>query len=286
MAIEQMTEDELAAFVRDTDTRVVRTNGLWWVEPKPFFFRPLIPLAEFDPTGVRYPVRSSVGGVQHCVPDEAAANSTKSYYVFEEPQKYDLATLSHGHPNKIRKGLKYFQWRRIDDVDQFIIQAHSVYVSFINRTGYSFRKERVNPRKFEAWARAVFKHPKIVLNGAFCGDRLSAVSICYLAGGIYNHDTYFSDTQSLPLRVFDFVIHKVREDAATTGARLVYMGPQTGVVGIDRAKEGRGCNLIVRRTHLRLNPFASFALKWSQPNVYSKLWGRDSASISVGASVA
>lgn len=282
MAIERLTEDELAAFVRDTETRVVRVRDHWWFEPKPFFFRPLLPLVEIRPAASHYPALAWFGGLQHCVPDDAPANSRKSYFVFDQPQKYDVAALSHGQANKIRKGLKLFQWRRITDLDHFIAQAYSVYVSFADRTRYQFRKERKHPRGFASWARALFAHPKVVINGAYHDNRLSAVSIYYLVDGVFVNGTYFSDTQSQALQVHDFVLHNLRTDAATTDAGCVFMGAVTHVEGIDRAKQIRGCQLITRRTHLQLNAAAAAGLKWFKPDIHAKLLGMSQADDSKG----
>src|SRR5476649_1064120 len=82
MAIEALTDHEMAAFIRDTETRVVRVHGHWWFEPKPFFFRPLLPLVEIHPSPRHYPARAWFGGIQHCVPESAPANSSKSYFIF------------------------------------------------------------------------------------------------------------------------------------------------------------------------------------------------------------
>lgn len=95
MPVEVMSEEELAAFVRDTGTRVVRRSGVHWVEPYPFFFRPLLPLAEIRPERSIYPVRSLLGGVQHVIPDGAPADTCKHHFVFEHPQDYRLAALPH-----------------------------------------------------------------------------------------------------------------------------------------------------------------------------------------------
>jgi len=268
-----MTEDELAAFVRDTGSRISRCDGVWWVENQPCFFRPLLPLAEISSAPGKYPGRAWLGGVQHVVPDTAPANSQKSYFVYERLADYDLALLGHSQANKIRKGLKNFHWRRIDSPEHFNQCAYPVYLCFLHRTGYRFKDQRRNPRRFGKWARALFAHPKVVVSGAYRGDQLSAVSIYYLVRDMVINATYFSDTASQPLRVFDFALHKLREEVATTGARFLYMGPKTGVEGIDHAKMNRGCSLITKRTRLHLNPLVGALLKRIGPDSYSRLWG-------------
>lgn len=109
--------------------------------------------------------------------------------------------------------------------------------------------------------------------GAFTGDQLRAVSVYYLVGRTFVNGTYFSDSESQPLQVHDFVLHPLRETAATTTADLIYMGPHTGVAGIDRAKIIRGCTLITKRTHLRLNPVAALVLRLMRPQMYTRLQG-------------
>lgn len=268
-----MTIDELAAFVRDTGTRVARCGGTWWVESHPFFFRPLLPFSRLAPEEARYPLRSRFGGVQHVVPEGVAGNSTKRYFVFPDPQGYDLASLPHSRANKIRKGQRSFQWRRITDQATFVDEAHPVYAVFAQRTRYGFKSERKFRHEFAKWAGALFAHPKVAIRGAYRDDRLCAASVFCLVDDLLVNLVYFSDTESQRLQVHDFVLHQLRTEAAATDARIIYMGPYTGVEGVDRAKRIRGCTLISRPTYLRLNPVAAILLRLFRPQIHARLSG-------------
>ena len=271
MSLERMDASELAAFVRDTGTHVVNRRGVWWMESHPFFFRPLVPLREISAESRDYPVRSWLGGVQHPVPDSGPANSQKRYFIFENPQRYSLSTLPHHRVTSIRIGLKRLQWRRCTAEARFVTEAYPVYADFAARTGYGFKRERINPSAFARWAQALFVHPKIQVFGAYSEDRLRAVSIFYFVERLIVNSMYFSDTESQKYQVHDFVLHQLREDAARTDADAILMGPHTGIEGIDRAKVIRGCTLITKRTYLRLNPAAAFALKRLRPELYARL---------------
>ncbi len=274
MNVERMESDELAAFFRESGTPVTLRNGVWWVEAHPFFFRPLLPLTAVEARREHYPLRAWFGGVQHAVEDPADANSVKRYLVYEEPPRYSMDSLGSHRMKIIRKGLKVFQWRRCSDEGAFIEQAYPVYADFAQRTGYGFKRERTDQREFALWAHTLFRHPKVAVFGAYRGDHLSAVSVHYLVEGTFVHSMYFAETVSQRDQVYDFVLHHLREDAAATDARLMLMGPCTGVEGVDRAKIIRGCTVVTKHTYLRLNPAMGMLLKYARPRVYNRLLGR------------
>jgi hypothetical protein len=268
-----MTEEELAAFVRDIGSRVVRCDNVWWVENQPCFFRTLVPMIELVPSQTKYPRRTWLGGAKHAVPKGSTANSVQSYFIDNCVAEYSLAKVGHSHANKIRKGLKNFHWRRIDNLDHFNLCAYPVYLVFLQRTGYRYKQERRSQPHFEKWARALFANPKVGVCGAYQGERLVAVSIHYLLEKMFIHATYFSDNESQHLRIFDFVVHNLREEAAASGANLLFLGPQTGVDGIDRAKLDRGFSLVTQEANLRINPLIDVVLKTFGSARYLRLKG-------------
>jgi hypothetical protein len=270
---EQMTIDEYAIFQRANGTKVVKINGVWWVEIRPFFFRPLLPYAAIYPNSKQYPLKSLIGGFQHVVPSGVAANSHLNFFFFDELQGYSFNKLSDKRKNAIRKGLKNFSVKQIDDVAEFINDAYDIYVAFYNRTKYSYQKKRLNRIFFSSWAETLFDNPKILIIGAYHDNKLSAVNISYLVEEVIFYATFFSSTQSLQLQVTDFMIHIIREAAASSNAKYIFMGMPSGKRSLDKSKTMRGCKLFKMPAYYKINPIALFVARVFMKNSYNKLIG-------------
>ena len=271
MVWEAMTLDEYAALQRATGAKVLKVQGTWWTEPRPFFFRPLFPFARITPQARNYPVRSLVGGVLHLVPSETAANSRMHLFLYDDPDGYCLEQMAAKQRWVIKKASESFCARRITDLDHFVDQASGIYRSFYHRTGYFYKKERLNTDYFAAWARPFFDQPKTVIMGAYHKERLSAVDISYRVEDVIIDDIFFSDNQSQSLRVTDFLVHTLRESARGSDARFIFRGFPTGKQTLDDSKVNRGCRIVMLPAYCKINPMALYLGKTFMNESYRKL---------------
>ncbi|HBG06788.1 MAG: hypothetical protein A2075_17500 [Geobacteraceae bacterium GWC2_58_44] len=271
MAWEAMTIDEYAAFQRACGMHVVKIQDTWWVEPRPFFFRPLFPFAEVTPGLLNYPMQALVGGVMHPVPAGASSNSYVHMLLYDKPQSYSIDASNCKHRQIIKKSLEVFSARRITDLNLFIEEAFTIYKSFYARTRYFYKKERLNKEFFVAWAKPLFEHPKIVVMGAYHENNLSAVEILYQVEDVIIEDVYFSDTKSQPLQVTDFMTHTVREAAKATDARYIFTGFPSGKKTLDQSKTIRGCKILKLPAYFKINPLVLQLVKMFMRESYEKL---------------
>jgi hypothetical protein len=271
MIWEPMTVDELAAYQRACGVHVVKVRDTWWIEPRPFFFRTLFPLAEIHPEFKKYPVQHLVGGVLHLVPEGVASNTNMKLFLYDQLKDYSLDTMAAKPKWVIKKSMENFQAKKICDLSEFIESAYPIYQSFYDRTQYSYKKERAEKAMFTSWAKALFDQPKITITGAYHQDQLSAVDISYQVEDLIIDDVFFSDTQSQSLRVTDFMVHTLRAGAAATGARFLFRGFPCGKQTLDESKIRRGCKIYQIPAYCKINPVALYAGKFFMNESYRKL---------------
>ena len=271
MRWEAMTVDEYAAFQQACGAHVVKVQGTWWVEPRPFFFRPLFPLAEVSPELRNYPLRALAGGVLHPVPAGCSGNSFMHLFLYENPQGYSLDKLNSKHRQIVKKASEIFEARRMTDLALFVEQAAPIYQSFYDRTRYFYKKDRLRKNGFAQWARPLFEQPKVVIIGAYRNNTLAAVEILYQVEDVVIEDVYFSDSESQSLQVTDFMTHTVREQARSSEARCIFRGFPTGKKSLDNAKIIRGCSILKLPARFRFNPMALYLGKTFMNEAYRKL---------------
>ena len=271
MRYTHMTIEEYVQYQRSTGSKVEKLGRTWWTEIRPFFFRPLNPFAEIEPEMVIYPANSYIGGCLHAVSPGKNANARMNLFVYDDVQNYSLGKLNEKHRYITRKGIRNFEARQLTDPEQFTEEAYDIYVSFFNRTHYQYKKERLDKVFFGKWARKLFDNPGLLIIGAYRDDKLSAVDIsCYVEDLIID-DIFFSDTESLNLKVTDFLLHTIRETAASTDAAYLFRGLPTGHRALDESKLMRGCKVLQKPSILRINPVARYAAKLFMKDSYAKL---------------
>lgn len=271
MTWEPMTLDEYAEFQKATGEKVVKIQGIWWAQPRPFFFRPLFPFTEIVPEWQKYPKKSLIGGVLHLVPADAYSNSCLNLFLYESPEDYSLDKLGAKHRWTIKKAKERFSAKRITSLEQFLEEAPPIYHSFYDRTKYFYKPERLNKDIFAAWAKPYFENSKVVILGAYHGGKLGAIDISYQVEDVLIDDIFFSDTESQSLQVTDFIIHTLREAAKSINARYLFRGFPTGKATLDASKVLRGCKLLKMPAYFRINPMALFLSKVFMKQSYDKL---------------
>jgi hypothetical protein len=269
---EIMSIDEYAALETAMGAKLVKTGNMWWREVRPFFYRPLLPYRALHADKRQYPALSRVGGVQHLVPEGAHANSGIDLLLFESPRTYSLGGLKEGSRYHIRRAMRTFSVRPIVHLEEFISKGHGVYVSFYERTRYSYKKERTDPQRFAAWARELFRFPKVRILGAFQGEELASVSVSYVVEGVLFTATFFSSSSALGEYVSDLMLHTIRENAAACeGVTLIFASTAGMERGLDDFYLRRGAKLVNRPALLKMNPLLLFLIKRFKKDDYAKL---------------
>jgi len=271
MIWEPMTIDEYAAFQKASGAKVLKIQDTWWTEARPFFFRPLFPFTELTPRYNKYPLQALVGGVLHPVPPGVPSNSCMTLFLYDDLKQYSLDTVGAKQRWIIKKGISNFEAGRITDLKQFVEEASVIYGSFYDRTRYFYRKERTDKELFAAWARPFFENPKVVVMGAYREGRLHGIDISYRVKDVIVDDVFFSDSESQPLKITDFLVHTLREGAKDTDARLLFRGFPTGKRTLDESKVTRGCKILRMPAFCKINPLALYVGKAFMNESYRKL---------------
>ena len=271
MIWEPMTIDELAAYQRACGVHVVKIKDTWWIEPRPFFYRTLFPLAEINPDFKQYPVQHLVGGVLHLVPTGVTSNTYMKLFLYDQLKDYSPEKMATKQKWVIKKSMENFTAKRITELNEFIEAGFPIYQSFYDRTKYSYKKERAEKAIFAAWAKTLFDFPKIMITGAYHQDQLSAVDVSYQVENLIIDDVFFSDTQSQGLRVTDFMVHTLREAAVSAEAKYLFRGFPCGKQTLDESKIRRGCKIYRIPTHRKVNPIALLVGKVFMNESYRKL---------------
>ncbi len=269
-----MSAADFAAFVGLLGPRAVEAGGLYWAEARRFFYRPLIPLREFDPATITLPRLALLGGVQYAISRAHQANSWLNWLVFDRTRDYSLATLDKNRRRQVRLAAKDFLVRPVTDLQEFKSQAYAAYVSFHNRTGYKVGAERRDPKVFSLWADRVFATPNVLVLGGYRAGVLGGVSLTYRFGSTVYYATFFCDDASLEGYLSDLMLHTVREGAAASPeVTHIYAGMFKGIRGLDDFYLHRGAKLVRQPARLDINPCARLILKLFLPTQFQRLIG-------------
>lgn len=274
---QKMAMEEYAGFERSQGEKVVKVNEIYWKQLRPFFYRPLLPFREFPAGSVRPPIAGLLGGYQFAVLPQEKENSRLNMLIFQDPRSYTLDTLERHKRKQVISAAKEFTVRPLEDVSEFKEKAHSVYLSFYDRTNYGYKSERRDKKAFARWAELLYQFPKNLILGAFRNSDLHAVSVSKLVEDTVIYSMMFCTNEALRYHVPGFLLHLLREGAAEcTDAKQMFVGmyKYRGRTGVDDYYFVRGCQLVSKPAALRLNPLAMLYLRNRMPNEYLKLRGK------------
>lgn len=256
-------------------SKIVLVGGVYWIEVRSFFYRPLLPLPVHHPLSVRAPVSARLGAYQYPVKSEDEANSALNLLMFEEARAYSLDSLDKKRRRQVKLAAKEFEVRPVTDVEEFKRQAHPVYLSFYERTHYTVGAKRRDPAYFSAWADAIFAIPNVLILGAYREGVLGGVSLSYLINDTVFYATFFCDDEALKRYLSDLMLHSVRELAATSPeVRQVFASMFKGIRGLDDFYLLRGAALVRQPARLEINPVTNLLLKRCLPKQYRQLLGQ------------
>lgn len=267
---EPMSIEEFAKYRREEGMKLVKVDGIWWAEVRPFFFRPLFPFCEIKPWAKRYPVKSVFGGVLHLVPADVPTKACINFHVYDDLKKYSLDSLSYKRRKVTRDSMTKFVTRQITDPVEFVDAGYEVYKSFYQRTNYWYKNDRIAKDNFRVWGNKLFDYPKINKTGIYLDNKLTAVETSYRIEDVICGDNLFSDNVALQANVVDFLTHRLREAAARSNAKYFFSGLPTGVGSLDDSKLKRGCRLLCLPAYCIINPMSLSLARLFMKDSYRK----------------
>ncbi len=273
-AWQRMDPPTFAACVSLLGPKIVQSGDMHWVEVRPYFYRPLLPLQEYQPGSISTPWLARLGGLQYAVKPGTEGNSFLNSLVFDQISTYSLANLDRDRRRQVRLATREFTISPLLNVEEFKRQAHPVYLSFYERTRYQVGARRQDPAFFAEWAEALFKIPRVLILGAYRQGALVGVSTSYLTGTTLFYATFFCDDESVKRHLPGLMLHTVLESAAASpDVAQVFVGMFKGHTGLDDFYLQRGAKLVSQPARLEINPLARFFLQKFMAKQYAQLLG-------------
>lgn len=266
---------EYAAYERRLGVRVVEANRVYWRRVRPLFYRPVLPLQMLDPTSVQGPREARWGGYQFAVRHSAEANSTMALLLFRDSDSYRLECLDKRRRWEVRTASQRFTIRPLESVSE-LRAAHSVYLDFLQRTKYRYRRDRARAERFLGWAEAVFLGRNVLVLGAFSSGEIQAVGICPTVDQTLIYATFFARETALKRHVASLMLHTIRSLAAGSGSVCqVYVGLRKN--GVSRSVDAfyleRGCEVVLQPACSRVHLLTAWLLRVFQPGLWARITG-------------
>jgi hypothetical protein len=277
MKLPKVTVEEYGRCAQAEGEKVTKVGDTWWREVRPFFYRPLVPHLELSPTDIGRPAQARLGGFQYVVPPGTPSNSQIDFLMFTDAQAYSLEKLNPRRRTEVRSAAKRFTVRPFESCEEFKQNAHPVYISFFQRTGYRYLSSRRDKKEFDRWAERIFNAPGTIVLGAFAGTELLAVNSSRIIGDTLAYSTFFSREDALRHPVSSLMLHSVRSAAAASGdIRQVFAGMRKWDErrSIDDFYVRRGCTILSKPAWLELNPLVSWAMRSFRPDLLRQLTGQ------------
>jgi hypothetical protein len=269
-----MTISEFADFESGDGAAVVEVHGIWWRRVRPLFYRPLDPLEALPANLVAAREITRLGGIQYLVAELGASNSTMNLLVFEDPSNYRLSELSHQIRSGIRKAASRYTILPIQETQVLADDGYPVYLSFQQRTKYTYLRERTQKAEFQRWAEHVAGNPKVIVLGAYRSGVLEAVSVYFLVRRTLFYATFFGNLEALRSNVSDLMLHEIRTAAThAPEAQCIFISMAGTTPGLDTFFLRRGARMQMRPALFEVHPLTQFMLKHFMKEQYSRLLG-------------
>lgn len=276
---QRMSVDEYAEFNRALGVKVRKENGIWWQQQHPFFYRPLLPFTELSPRDRNGSLRGH-GALQHAVPKGEPCNSYMNLVVYEQPDSYQLSGLAKNKRRRIGQAQQHLEIRPMLDQGEFIAQGFPVYLSFYERTRYSYKSDRRDPKIFAKWAGTLFRFPQLVILGAYGQHKLLEIDVsCLVEDTLFLMTTINSD-EAMELRTGDLLLHTIREHAAKhERIKHIFSGYLAQKESLNRFKIERGARVLVKPAYLHLHRGLLSLIKLARRGLYDRLVGLSEAQV-------
>ena len=271
-----MSIERYAAFEQSLGTKVLRTGDIWWVQIRPFFYRPLLPFKRYDAEHVKKAIGNR-GVFQHVVMEGQSHNSYLNPVIFDDLHSYDRRLLRKNVRGSLKKALASGATvRRITDDAEFCEKAYPTYLSFYQRTGYSYAEERKEKVGFSKWAHALFQFPDLAILGVFAEGELVAFALICLVEKTLNIKMVVTSDAALKFEASDLLLHHCRASVVgRTDIDQILYGTLCSNTSLNRYKTMRGARVLALPSLIHINPILLWSIKKTSRTVYSKLCGVD-----------
>lgn len=267
-----MSLAEYASLQRRLGERIIERDGVIWQQVRPLFYRPLLPVEPVQAAPIRPPC-AWPGAFQYLVRDPQTANSTMSFVMLDELDRYSLHGLSHKRRHLITYAARRFEVRRLHDGNELKAQGYRAYLSFYRRTGYRYRSDRINETAFRAWADTLVQQPKTLLLGAFGPEGLVAVSASFWVSRTLVYASLFCETAAMQQNVGELLFHELRALAARqSGIDRIFVRRYQGGNSLDQYYLMRGCKLVREPARLEIPSLVSASIRWFMPRTHAMLY--------------
>jgi hypothetical protein len=275
IAIQQLPLRDYAELQTRFGVKIVEHNGRFWCRIRPFFYRPLLPFEECDPSTIASPVKWP-SGFQYVVSKGLPANSTMNFLMLDDLQNYSLLHLNHKRRHIIKTAAMKFQVRRLTDPRDLREHGHKVYLSFYLRTRYAYKSDRIKKAVFNKWVDCLFSDARTIVLGGFGPQGLGAIATCYWVNTTLVWSTLICETEALRGKLGELMFHEFRLLAAQQSTiKEIFVRNYQGGNSLDHYYMLRGCHLVRKPAHLEIPSPVQTLIRWVMPKKYALLNGDD-----------
>lgn len=269
-----MQPEEYARIFRNKYQRIFNHNGIIWMEVRPLFWRPLFPFYKYDYDNIFIPFSFYLGGFQYPILNNNLANSTINYYIFNDVKNYSIDDLERKQRQDIVRSMRRLHVKIEVDPEVFIKKSYPVYISFMKRTRYGYRHDRLRWNVYNKWWRKIFSSGKFLIIGAYNKDILAGVMVLAYVDGVVVLVTTYSHTDYLSFGSTELLFHEARMlSSKVEDARFIFAGNKNDHYGVNNYKENRGAVLVKSPSYYYINPIALNMLKLFGDKYLNKIAG-------------
>lgn len=233
-------------------------RGVWWQRVAPFCCKPVI---NFKETGTSNPLLiKSFLKYSYVVKDPAIANSHWDVMLLhrDKLKDFSIKSLSSSKRARVRKGLKFVEIKKIEDIEPVIDNIRDVCISTAIRTnhglppGYYLKKYK----KWRSWLMKEFSLPNREWWGAYFNNSLIAYMYGVLIDDTMYDFTAKSHTDFLDKCPNDALIFTFLEYCKNlTGCNQVIFGDWSkNVPSLNKFKENFGFEKVELPMYVWINP--------------------------------
>ena len=271
--LHNMTVEEMVEADRRVESLFHFANGTWWLEVKPFFYRPAAMMARIVPRCRTPAPWRALGGYYHMVPDGVPNNGSIVVNEVPHPASYELESLPKKVRSDIRRGLAGLQISRVSNLTDLLVDGYRIYLAWEKRMG-SVRVKRSRQQVFSRWITRVFHHPHNLILGAYCENRLVSYVVAQAVDGIADLSKSFTDpdfyhTNPSSALIFSYV----RICGQNLNIHKVCNGLRSTKDSLERYKEKLGFQHVSYPAFIHLRLGLRSLVSWWMPEQYRRLTG-------------
>lgn len=153
-----MTYDEFIERVLAIGYDVHLNEGVWWIKTAPFFYEPVVPYQVLEYASSKPKFHKALLGYSYLVSNEHYANRYRSIMLMNEERLkcFGMNSLPSKRRNKVKKGLKLTENRKIDSVEDVIDDMKEILISKAKRTHHEVSPDYY-VKHYQEWRDSVIK---------------------------------------------------------------------------------------------------------------------------------